>query len=86
MESLLFIKSIESFAIDQKKIDMREMMLNYTLQTISKITLGSNLSESLLYVSLSGIIQLKCVYLTVYRKCSIYLYVYIYECVSMHIL
>ena len=73
MESLLFIKSIESFAIEQKVIDMKQMMLHYTLQTISKITLGSNLSKSLLYAPLSGIIQLKCIYLTVYRKCSIYL-------------
>ena len=47
MESLLFIKSIESYAIEQKVIDMRQDMLHYTLHTISKIALGTNLSKSL---------------------------------------
>ena len=72
MESLLYMKSIESYAIEQKVIDMRQDMLHYTLHTISKIALGTNLSKSL-YASLSGIIQLNCVNLTVYRKVYVFI-------------
>jgi len=54
IESLYFIQCIETYATQHKVIDMRQNILHYTLNVISKIALGSHLSK-LSYVLLSFI-------------------------------